>query len=213
MILLISSWLGLVSIGLAAVVAAITAALIVGQLRQERLRVALRGKEDGLILQVVQGIAKIRVAAAETPDLSVWAEIFARQKQRFHAGQRFSLASDVIAEVYPLLAVAALFFAASRLLTPSDGTTGSLGLGGFLIVNAAFGQFLAATTTLSRTLSASLELVPLFERLRPVVATVPETIADKNEALPLSGRIEATVHSSSAMSRARVRCSTTCPLK
>jgi len=190
-ILVISPWLGLVSVGLASVVAAITSTLIVGQLRQERLRVALRGKEDGLILQVVQGIAKIRVAAAEARIFSVWAEIFARQKQRFRAGQRFSLAGDLIAEVYPLLAVAALFFAASRLLTPSDGTSGSLSLGGFLVVNAAFGQFLAATTTLSRTLSATLELIPLFERLRPIVATVPETIADKNEAPPLTGRIEA----------------------
>ena len=190
-IVLISPWLGLVSIGLATIVAAITAALIVGQLRQERLRVALRGREDGLILQVVQGIAKIRVAAAEARIFSVWADIFSRQKQRFRAGQRFSLAGDVIAEVYPLLAVAALFFAASRLLTPTDGTAASLGLGGFLIVNAAFAQFLTAATTLSRTLSAMLELVPLFERLRPVVATVPETIADKNEAPPLSGRIEA----------------------
>jgi ABC-type bacteriocin/lantibiotic exporter with double-glycine peptidase domain len=45
-------------------------------------------------------------------------------------------------------------------------------------------------TGLSRTLAATLEIVPLFERLRPVLATTPETAAETNEAPPLSGGIE-----------------------
>jgi ATP-binding cassette subfamily C protein len=190
-ILVVSPLLGLVAGALAVVVATVIAALVIAQLRQERLRIALRGREDGLVLQVVQGIAKIRVAAAETRIFSVWAEIFARQKQRFRTGQRFALAADVVAEIFPLLAVAALFFAAARLLAPADGGPPTLGLGGFLVVNAAFGQFLAAVTGLSRTLAATLEIVPLFERLRPVLTAMPETAAEKNEAPPLSGGIEA----------------------
>ena len=190
-ILVVSPLLGLVAGGLAAVVSIVIAALVIAQLRQERARIALRGQEDGLVLQVVQGIAKIRVAAAETRIFSVWAEIFARQKQRFRTGQRFALAADVVAEIFPLLAVAALFFAVSRQLAPADGNAAALGLGGFLVVNAAFGQFLAAVTGLSRTLAATLEIVPLFERLRPVLAATPEAVAEKNEAPPLSGGIEA----------------------
>jgi ATP-binding cassette subfamily C protein len=190
-ILFVSPLLGLVAGALAVVASIAIAALVIAQLRQERLRIALRGQEDGLVLQVVQGIAKIRVAAAETRIFSVWAEIFARQKQRFRSGQRFALAADVVVETFPLLAVAVLFFAASRLLAPADGGTATLGLGGFLVVNAAFGQFLAAVTALSRTSAATLEIVPLFERLRPVLAATPETVAEKNEAPPLSGGIEA----------------------
>jgi ABC-type bacteriocin/lantibiotic exporter with double-glycine peptidase domain len=65
-----------------------------------------------------------------------------------------------------------------------------LGLGGFLAINAAFGQLLAAATELARAAATALELVPLFERLRPIIAAAPEARGDKSEAGPLSGRIE-----------------------
>jgi ABC-type bacteriocin/lantibiotic exporter with double-glycine peptidase domain len=57
-------------------------------------------------------------------------------------------------------------------------------------LNAAFGQLLAATTTLARALASCLEIVPLFERLRPIVATAPESRPDKKEAPALSGHID-----------------------
>jgi ABC-type bacteriocin/lantibiotic exporter with double-glycine peptidase domain len=190
-ILIINPLLGLVSTGLVGIAGATAAALAIGELRQERSRVALRGEEDGLVLQVIQAIAKIRVAAAETRIFSVWAQIFARQKRHFRTGQRFGLAGEVFAEVFPLFALVALLFVASSLLGRVGDAAPKLGLGGFLIVNAAFGQLLAATMVMSRTLAATLELVPLFERLRPIVTAVPESIADKSEVAPLSGGIEA----------------------
>jgi len=51
-----------------------------------------------------------------------------------------------------------------------------------LAINAAFGQLLAATTALARSLTTALELVPLFERLRPIVVAAPEARGDKTEA-------------------------------
>jgi NHLM bacteriocin system ABC transporter ATP-binding protein len=190
-ILIVSPLLGLVSSASVGIAGATAAALAIGELRQERSRVALRGEEDGLVLQVIQAIAKIRVAAAETRIFSVWAQIFARQKRHFRTGQRFGLAGEIFAEVFPLFAMVALLFVASGLLGRIGDAAPKLDLGGFLIVNAAFGQLVAATMVMSRNLAVTLELVPLFERLRPIVTAIPESIADKNEVAPLSGGIEA----------------------
>jgi NHLM bacteriocin system ABC transporter ATP-binding protein len=179
--------LALVSAGLVAVAAVVIGGLAFAELRQERARIDLRGQEDGLVLQILQGIVKLRVAAAGARIFAVWAALFARQKRRFLVRERFVLLGEIFGEVYPLLAVLALLYAAARLLAAPAPT---LTLGAFLAINAAFGQLLAATTALALALAASLDVVPLFERLRPILAGEPESHEDKGEVGLLTGRIE-----------------------
>jgi len=188
-ILLYSPLLAIVAAGLVGAAGAAAAALAILELRQERARVTLRGQEDGLLVQILQGVAKLRVAAAEARIFAVWATLFGQQKRRFLAAQRYAAAGAVFTDVYPILALLVLFFAASRLLTTGSGGAG-LSLGAFLAINAAFGQLLAATTAMARATATALELVPLFERLRPILDAVPERRAGKREAPALSGRIE-----------------------
>ena len=189
-IVFISPFLALVSAGLVAVGATAWVALSIAELGQERARVALRGQEDGLVIQIIQGITKVRVSASEPRVFAVWGRLFARQKQRFLQGQRYASVEEVFNEVYPILAVLALLFAASKLLSTGPNAAPGLGLGSFLSVNAAFGQLLAATTAMARAVATGLELIPLFERLRPIVTAAVESHGDKTEAPPLSGRIE-----------------------
>ncbi len=189
-ILFYSAFLAIFAAAVVAVAGVVTAALALLELRQERARVALRGQEDGLLVQILQGIAKLRVAAGEARVYGVWAALFAQQKRRFLAAQRYAAASEVFGEVFPILALLALFFAASRLLAPEKSGASALGLGAFLAINAAFGQLLAATVAMARALATTLELVPLFERVRPILSALPEARADKSEAAPVSGRIE-----------------------
>jgi NHLM bacteriocin system ABC transporter ATP-binding protein len=187
-----SPQLALVAAVLVACAAMVSGALAVAELRQERARVELRGQEDGLVLQIIESIGKLRVAASEPRIFAVWAALFARQKSRYLAGQRFALLAEAFADTYPILALLALFFTASQLLPLGNGTPpgGGLGLGAFLAANAAFGQLLVATQALTRALATLLGAVPLFERLRPIVAADPEVRPDKAAAGTLSGRID-----------------------
>lgn len=192
-ILFYSPLLALVATVIVGIGAAISAGLGILELRQEQARVVLRGREDGLLIQVLQGIAKLRVAAGEARVFAVWAELFGQQKRRFLAAQRYAGVSAIFAEIYPIVALLALFLIASRLLMPLAGERapdGSLDLGGFLAINAAFGQLLAATTAMARAAATALELLPLFQRLRPIIAASPEARDGKSEAPPLSGAIE-----------------------
>jgi NHLM bacteriocin system ABC transporter ATP-binding protein len=189
-ILIYSPLLSIVATALVAAAALISGGLTLGELRQERARIQLRGQEDSLIVQIIQGIAKLRVAASEARIFALWAGLFARQKHRFLTGRRYAGLAEIFVEVYPILTSLALFFTASRFLTPTGNAQPSLGLGGFLAVNAAFGQLFAATMALARASATALELVPLFERLRPIIAAQPESRPDRREAPALSGRIE-----------------------
>lgn len=119
-ILAYSPVLAVMSAILVGAAGAISAVLAIGELRQERARVALRGQEDGLLVQILQGIAKIRVAAGEARIFTVWATLFAQQKRRFVMGQRYAASGEIFAEVYPIFALLVLFFAVSRMLAPAD---------------------------------------------------------------------------------------------
>jgi ABC-type bacteriocin/lantibiotic exporter with double-glycine peptidase domain len=184
--------LALVAAALVACAATVSAALAVAELRPERARVELRGQEDGLVLQIVESIGKLRVAASEARVFALWAALFARQKRRYLAGQRFALLAEAFTDTCPIGALLALFFAASHLLPLAGGAqTGPvLGLGAFLAANAAFGQLLVATQSLARALATLLGAVPLLERLRPIIAAEPEVHPGKAEAGTLTGRID-----------------------
>lgn len=189
-ILFYSPPLALISAGLVLIAALLTGGLAWGELRQERARVGLRGQESNLVIQVLQGIAKLRVAAAERRLFAQWAGLFSRQKRRFRQGRRYAAAAEAVAEVYPILALLVLYLVVTKLLTAGNRQGPALDLGAFLAINAAFGQLFAATMTMARTVAATLEIVPLFERLRPIVAATPEAVGDRLEAAPLAGRIE-----------------------
>lgn len=189
-ILLYSPVLALLAAVVVGAAGGIIGALALLELRQERARTALRGQEDGLLVQIMQGIAKLRVAACENRMFAVWAALFAQQKRRFLAAQRYAMAGEAFADVLPSVALLALLYAAARLWLPDKGGEAGLSLNAFLAINAAFGQLLAATIAMARAAAAALDLVPLFERLRPILHEPPEARADKGEAAPLSGRIE-----------------------
>jgi len=187
-IVIYSPLLALLSIGLIAVAGLITVTLSVVQLQSEREAVRLGGREDGLVLQFIQGIGKLRVSASEPRMFGLWASVFSQRRTALVRGQRFANLRATFLGAYPILASLLLFKVAAG--SPGFSQT-ALSLGAFLAVNAAFGQLLAAMTSGSTALAGTLGAVPLFERLKPIVTTTPERRGgDKVDPGPLNGLIE-----------------------
>ena len=184
-ILFFSPILALLSIALVSIAALVTAALAIAQLRHERVAVRLGGREDGLVLQFVQGISKLRVSAGEARMFGLWAEIFAERRSALVRGQGYANLRTTFYGCYPILATLLLY----RVAAGSLGQNG-LSLGGFLAVSTAFGQLLAASMAAGASLAGILGAVPLFERLKPIVTTAPECQDDKADPGPLTGAIE-----------------------
>jgi NHLM bacteriocin system ABC transporter ATP-binding protein len=179
------SWrLALLATGMVLVLMVVTAALVWLQLRHQRAILALQGRIASLLFGLIHGIAKLRVAGAESRAYARWAERFAEQRRRTLAAQRAANAQTAFNAVYGVLTSLGVF------AMVGFGTNDSLPMGEFLAFNAAFGQFLSAALSVVSVFSSVLAAVPVYERLRPILETVPEVDESKSEPGELAGEIE-----------------------
>jgi ATP-binding cassette subfamily C protein len=181
------SW-RLAVLGTALTVIFVLVPIVVGVLQVRRLRALseVQGRISGMVLQFVSGIAKLRVTGKELRAFTVWAREFTLQKLQATAARRLSNGLAVFMSAFPLLCSGAIFYCNSLLV--ADGAV-SLTTGAFLAFHAAFFQFLAGALALSSAAVSVLGIVPMFERARPILETLPESSAGKGEPGELTGNI------------------------
>jgi ATP-binding cassette subfamily C protein len=179
------SWrLALLACGMVLVLTLVTAGLVWLQLRHQRAILELQGRIASLLFGLIHGIGKLRVAGAESRAYARWAERFAEQRRRTLAAQRAANAQTTFNAVYGVLTTLGVFAMVGFV------SKESLPLGEFLAFNAAFGQFLSAALSVVSVFSGVLAAVPVYERLRPILETVPEVDGSKAEPGELAGEIE-----------------------
>jgi NHLM bacteriocin system ABC transporter ATP-binding protein len=149
----------------------------------EREMFQVQGDIASRVLQILNGIGKIRSNGAEKRAFALWARDFSRQKTIDFKTQRIGNVLSVFNAGYVVLTSLALF-AAVALFMP-DISTGS-----FLAFNAAFAQFFAATLAATSALTASLNAIPLYERARPILQALPEVAASRSAPGQLTGAID-----------------------
>ena len=182
------SW-QLAVLGTALTLVAFLVPTMVGVMQMGRLRElsALQGQISGMLLQFVSGIAKLRVTGRERRAFAIWAREFSRQKHQATGARRLSNRLSVFSATFPLLCSGAIFYWNS--LTTANGAAG-LTTGSFLAFHAAFFQFLSAALGLSSAVVSVLGIVPMFERARPILETLPEKTEGRSAPGELTGHIE-----------------------
>jgi ATP-binding cassette subfamily C protein len=179
------SWrLALLASGLIAVLMAVTAALTYLQLRFQRDILDLQGKLASLLFGLINGIDKLHLGGAEERAFALWAERFAEQRRWTLKAQRAANLQAAFSAVYGVLTSLAIFAMAGF------AARDSLPVGDFLAFNAAFGQFLGAALSALSILSSILVMVPIYERLEPILTAEPEVDPSRSEAGELAGAIE-----------------------
>ncbi len=179
-----SARLALLASAMVVALTAVATGLYWLQLRHQRAILDLQGRIASLAFGLIHGIAKLRVAGAESRAFARWAERFAEQRRRTLAAQRAANAQTAFSAVYSVLTSLGIFAMVGL------SARGALPMGDFLAFNAAFGQFLSAALSLVSVVSSALAAVPVYERLRPILETVPEVDASKAEPGELAGAIE-----------------------
>ena len=158
------------------------------QIRHHRAALAAQGTIDGLVFQLIIGLSKIRQAGVELHALRRWSERYVEQKREHLSARRWGAGQLTFNALFvPLtqLAVSALIWY-SLIEGESDP---SFTIADFLSFNAAFGQFLTGATGLTVTWTTVITILPLFERVQPILETQPESLRGK--VLPdLAGQIE-----------------------
>ena len=158
------------------------------QIRQGRGMLRVSGALSSKLLQLVSGITKLRVTGTEGRAFSEWAHDFSAQKSISIGIRRVTNALAVFNSIFPSLALAAIFFANSRI----HNLDGSIGLrtGDLLAFLAAFTQFLVSALTLSSTVLSLTAIIPIYDRTKPILSALPEVTNAKADPGILSGEIE-----------------------
>jgi len=181
----------LAGIGLVMVILAfaVTVAAAWIQIRLQRSITEKGGRLAGLLPQILGGIAKLRVAAAEDRAFARWAARFADQKRETVRGRRVSTWLQVFFGLFQAGTTMALFMG---LFYVSEGRTSGLGLttGAFLAFQSAFLQVLGGATQIGSALIGVLSVVPLYERAKPILETVPESTTGRADPGSLTGDLE-----------------------
>lgn len=142
------------------------------------------GKLSGLILQLINGIAKLQVSGALNRVFHLWTNLFSRKRKAEFKARTISNIFGVFQGVFPLVCSLVIFYraAATPDLVLSTGT--------FLAFSASFAAFMSAMLALSGTFISLLVIVPQFERAQPILHALPEYRDDKADPGDLNGDIE-----------------------
>jgi NHLM bacteriocin system ABC transporter ATP-binding protein len=140
------------------------------------------GKVASLVLQLLSGISKLRVAGAERRAFTLWAKQFAKKRLLGHRSREVESGLLVVNAAWPTLMSIVMF----QMVASST----ELGTGQFIAFNVAFGIFVAGLVELTKNSVELLHLVPVMERARPLFEATPEVDDDKQHPGKLRGAIQ-----------------------
>jgi ATP-binding cassette subfamily C protein len=168
--------------GLTLLVVVISGFLTFRQIKRLRAMYDAKGEASAVLIQIVQGIDKVRAAAAEGRALGAWSRTFSRQAESLLASEQLSAIRTAMYAALPV-ALTLILFA----VVGSD--PGIMSTAAFLSFVAALGQITAATAQLDLSLGYVLNIVPLFDRLRPILAERSEDQAGASDPGRLTGAV------------------------
>lgn len=182
------SW-PLAILGTGLVLLAVAGTLLVGYLKLPHQRdvIALEGRISGLVLQLLSGISRLRVAGAEGRAFAEWAHMFARKKT---LALRAGMIDTWLATGTSMFTTTSGMLIFWVLQTYLRGPDGGMSAGHFIAFNIAFGTFLGQMLQLSYAAISVLWVVPLYERAKPILEALPEVDHTRTDPVDLTGRID-----------------------
>ncbi|MCG8462023.1 MAG: NHLP bacteriocin export ABC transporter permease/ATPase subunit [Holophagales bacterium] len=171
---------------------ALTVTANILRVRLQRQELKLQGGIQGLVVQLIGGMAKLRVSGAETHAFRVWADRFSTQRRiSFRSGHIGNFVA-VLNSGYMTFATLILFLIMAHMKQGAQerGESFDLSTGDFLAFMAAFGIFTSAVQALGTASVELLQILPIFERLKPVLEAGTEVTDGKVSPGSLRGEIE-----------------------
>jgi NHLM bacteriocin system ABC transporter ATP-binding protein len=178
------SWkMALVTIALLGLMALVTGMLLAGLLRREISIRRIDGLISGLLLELLGGIITLRTAGAERRAFARWAGRYTERLALSIHARRFSNRIHQWLAVYPILTAMVIYIGAVHL------DAGLLRTGSFLAFSITFANLMAAVLAVGYTSMGLLDLLPIFERIKPILEERPEFAAAIIEPVRLTGSL------------------------
>lgn len=166
----------------------VLAVLIIGYLgfrkvSLERQILEVSNYISGMMLQLIGGVIKFRIAGAEKRAFGRWAREFHRQRKLAFRGKSVTNILKVFNTIFPVLSSMIIFYALISMADPMPA-------GQFIGFYSAFTTFIISMVALSDALIGANLIIPLYQRVRPILETLPEDDTSKNNPRILTGSIE-----------------------
>lgn len=148
------------------------------QIKQAKHNNAVNGKLSGVVFQLLNGIAKIKTAGAESRAYSRWAKLYSKLEVMPNI---FLVISGAVSNLVVFAGTIVLYFTAYSLdMSASD----------YIAFNAAFALFTGAVMQIADITSQVASLRPAVEMLKPILEEAPENSGYKKRVERLVGDIE-----------------------
>lgn len=177
---------------LALVAATMTGTLIVitigtgyRQLQLKKLAIETRGEISGLLGNLLTGIAKIRITGTEKHAFTEWALKFRKERSLLLKAGSMQNMLAVTTASFPVIALSIIIFSAAGTFSGEH-----LSCGSFIAFISAFTTFQTALLQSTMTIIGSLDVIPLYERIKPVLDALPENTSSRTQPGKLLGQVE-----------------------
>lgn len=180
--------LALAAVGMGAACYAVTLFYSIRMYRVGGGLLEMRGANFGLVVELLGGISKLRVAGAERRAFAFWADRYATERElslrqrAFQDRMEWAMRAIGTGSVLVLLVLGAPLFSRAE---------NRMGTGEFLAFYFAFGQFMAGVTSLCQNAQSVTAALNLWQRAQPVLLEEPETMVAAADPGVVRGLVEA----------------------
>lgn len=180
----------LVAVGLSVLLAGTAALAGILSMRALKDKERLAGSLSAMVLELFNGMERIRLAGAEARLFTRWAHRYADMSEISLRAQRINALFSAFNTGYRILAVGVIFGALAWLGLGEAGGGGRMATGAFLAFVSAFGTSFVALSQMAGTLVDLLSIGPIWQRMRPIMESPVEATAGGADPGPLSGLVE-----------------------
>ncbi|MDF1664463.1 MAG: NHLP bacteriocin export ABC transporter permease/ATPase subunit [Planctomycetota bacterium] len=150
-----------------------------------------RGELHGLMVQLIGGVSKLRVAVSEKQAFAHWGRLYAKLQSLMFQQRTLNDRLYLWNRIRPILASGALFLGASYLFVPDPLTNDiALSAGDFLAFSSGFGLLIAGASDLTNTFTDVMEVFNLGERTTTILEAPLESSGSACRIDDFSGKID-----------------------
>jgi NHLM bacteriocin system ABC transporter ATP-binding protein len=161
-----------------------------------RLQLARRiedigGKIQSLVFEYLSGISKIRTSASESRAFVNWTDRFLKLRRLHVRSESLANAETLVLNILlPAMMLIVYFNAAQAVQSVDESGVAKFSTGDFIAFNAALFSLVGGLYGLLTTAIDLVQLLPVWERARPIVETLPEASGRRNAVHEPLGSIE-----------------------
>ncbi len=153
------------------------------QVKLQRQMLEEEGKISGFVLQLLTGISILKVTGNETKGFIQWFNKFNNNQKVSLLVLKIQNNQRILTSIFYLFALSIIYYSTAKL--SSDISTGK-----FLSFNAAFGGFIFSMIEFSGGVISALKIVPIYNRMKPILNEIPENSGIKDTPHQLRGDLE-----------------------